>query len=134
MLKVAYCLLCNMLLRWRKARRWPSQSLLTSSVKFETTGGEALSGLLLSLKPNCLWVLRLEVGAWEMASCLQHTDSCCSDVCWLSTVQQPWGVWFPLRAGSAPSAGNGPVQVINDKRAAYKQTDVMLNLMCRDCE
>lgn len=105
LLKMACCLLRTVLLRWRKARRWPCQSLLTSSMKFETTGGEALSGLLLSLKPNCLWVLRSGVRVCEIKSCLQHTD-----FCWLSTGQQPWGIGFPLRAGSAPSAGNGPVQ------------------------
>lgn len=102
---MACCLLCNMLLRWRKARRQPSRSLLTSSMKFETTGGETLSGLLLSLKQNCL-----RSGGWEIESCLQHTDFCWSDFCWLTTIQQPWGIGFPLRAGSAPSAGNGPLQ------------------------
>lgn len=39
---------------------------LTSEGRFETTGGEGLPGLLLSLKQNCLWVLRSEV--WEMSS------------------------------------------------------------------
>lgn len=91
---------------WDGERQGDSQ-VLTSSLKFETTGGEALSQLLLSLKPNCLWVLRS--GRWEMESCLQHTNFGCSDFCWLSTVQQPWGIGFPLGAGSAPSAGNGPV-------------------------
>lgn len=33
---------------------------LTSEGRFETTGREGLPALLLSLKQNCLWVLRSE--------------------------------------------------------------------------
>lgn len=102
--------------------------MLTSSLKFETTGGEALSPAI--AKSEVKLSVDLEVREWDTESCLQHTDFCCSDFCWLSTVQQPWGIGFPLRAGSAP-AGNGP-KMVTVKGAAHKQKDVVLNLMCRD--